>query len=165
MNLGNFTIKAAELVQQAQQLAFNSQNPNIETEHLLKAMLDQQDSPIEFLLKKNAVNLGQLETLVNQQLAKLPKIQGGEPAQSISREANNIILRAGAVLKSFGDEFVTPEHLLLAIQQGNVMVGISGTEGKVEAFIALMRPYGILELARTGRIALVRGNPRREEEE
>jgi acetolactate synthase-1/3 small subunit len=43
------------------------------------------------------------------------------------------------------------------IQHENVMVEISGTEGKVEAFIALMRPYGILELARTGRIALVRG--------
>ena len=44
------------------------------------------------------------------------------------------------------------------IQHGNVMIEISGTEGKVEAFIELMRPYGILELARTGRIALVRGD-------
>lgn len=43
------------------------------------------------------------------------------------------------------------------IQHSNVMMEISGTEGKVEAFIELMRPYGILELARTGRIALVRG--------
>jgi acetolactate synthase-1/3 small subunit len=51
------------------------------------------------------------------------------------------------------------------IQHENVMVEISGTEGKVEAFIELMRPYGILELARTGRIALVRGNVRREEQE
>jgi acetolactate synthase I/III small subunit len=46
------------------------------------------------------------------------------------------------------------------IQHGNVMIEISGTEGKVEAFIELMRPYGILELARTGRIALVRGEPK-----
>jgi acetolactate synthase-1/3 small subunit len=46
------------------------------------------------------------------------------------------------------------------IQHENVMVEISGTEGKVEAFIELMRPYGILELARTGRIALVRGDAR-----
>jgi acetolactate synthase-1/3 small subunit len=43
------------------------------------------------------------------------------------------------------------------IQHQNVMIEISGTEGKVEAFIELMRPYGILELARTGRIAMVRG--------
>ena len=53
MNLNNFTIKAQEAVSQAQQEAFNNQNPNIETEHLLKALLTNEDSPIEFLLKKN----------------------------------------------------------------------------------------------------------------
>jgi len=118
MNLGNFTIKAAELVQQAQQLAFNSQNPNIETEHLLKAMLDQADSPIDHLLKKNNVTVNLLESKLDELLAKLPKTSG-EPAQSISREANSVVLRAGAALKPFGDEFVTPEHLLIAIVQGN----------------------------------------------
>lgn len=45
------------------------------------------------------------------------------------------------------------------ISRGDMMIEISGQEGKIEAFIDLMRPYGILELARTGRIALVRGNP------
>lgn len=119
MNLNNFTVKAAEIVQQSQQIAFNNQQANIESEHILKALLDQQDSPIEYLLKKNAVNVTQLETQLDQQIGKLPKVQGGEPAQSISRDANNIILRSGALLKSFGDEFVTPEHILLAIQQGN----------------------------------------------
>ena len=62
MNLGNFTIKAAEAVQQAQQLAFNLKNPNIETEHLLKALLDQEDSPVDYLLKKNNVTLNLVET-------------------------------------------------------------------------------------------------------
>ena len=51
MNLGNFTIKAAEAFQQAQQIAFNSKNPNIETEHILKALLEQEDSPVDYLLK------------------------------------------------------------------------------------------------------------------
>ena len=119
MNLSNFTIKAAEAIQQAQQLAFNHQNANIETEHLLKALLDQQESPVEFLLKKNAVNIHQLESKLKAQIDQLPKIQGGDPAQSISRDANNTILRAGSVIKQFNDEFVTPEHLLLAIVQGN----------------------------------------------
>lgn len=119
MNLNNFTVKAAEIIQQAQQLAFNAQHTNIETEHLLKALLEQQDSPIEYLLKKNAVAVNQLSQQLDQLLSKLPAAQGGEPAQSISRDANNVILRAGAALKSFGDEFVTPEHILLAIQQGN----------------------------------------------
>jgi len=118
MNLGNFTIKAAEAIQQAQQLAFNSKNPNIETEHILKALLDMEDSPVEYLLKKNNVTVNLVASKLDELLDKLPKTNG-EPAQVIGREANNVVLRAGAVLKSFGDEFVTPEHLLLAIVQGN----------------------------------------------
>lgn len=118
MNLGNFTIKAAEAVQQAQQLAFNAQNTNIETEHILKALLDQQDSPVEYLLKKNNVTVNLVESKLDEAINRLPKTSG-EAAQSIGREANNVVLRAGASLKSFGDEFVTPEHLLLAIVQGN----------------------------------------------
>nr|WP_294903078.1 ATP-dependent chaperone ClpB [uncultured Lacibacter sp.] len=118
MNLGNFTIKAAEAVQQAQQLAFNAQNTNIETEHILKALLDQQDSPVEYLLKKNNVTVNLVETKLDEAIARLPKTSG-DAAQMVGREANNVILRAGASLKSFGDEFITPEHLLLAIVQGN----------------------------------------------
>jgi len=119
MNLSNFTIKAAEAIQQAQQIAFNNSNSNIETEHLLRSLLDQQDSPVEYLLKKNAVNINQLETKLDDLISKLPKIQGSDPAQSISRDANNAILRAGAAIKQFNDEFVTPEHLLLALIQGS----------------------------------------------
>src|SRR3954447_13455939 len=118
MNLGNFTIKAAEAIQQAQQLAFNAKNPNIEAEHILKALLDMEDSPVEYLLKKNNVTVNLVENKLDELLNKLPKTSG-EPAQMIGREANNVVLRAGADLKTFGDEFVTPEHLLLAIVQGN----------------------------------------------
>lgn len=118
MNLGNFTIKAAEAFQQAQQIAFNAQSPNIETEHILKALLDQEDSPVEYLLKKNNVTVNLVESKLDELISKLPKASG-EAAQQISREANNVVLRAGAVLKQFKDEFVTPEHLLLAIVQGN----------------------------------------------
>src|SRR5688572_30836871 len=119
MNLNNFTIKSQEAIQQAQQLAFNGQNPSIETEHLLKALMSEDDSPIEFLLKKNNVNLNFADTKLNESLGKLPKIQGGEPAQVISRDMNNVMLRATASLKTFNDEFVSVEHLLLAVLQGN----------------------------------------------
>ena len=122
MNLSNFTIKAAEVIQGSQQIAFNHSNPNIETEHMLKALLEQQDSPIEFLLKKNAVNTQQLESRLDQLIAKLPKVSG-EAAQNISKDANNVVLRAGAALKQFKDEFITPEHLLLAMVQGNDNTG------------------------------------------
>ncbi len=122
MNLGNFTIKAAEAFQQAQQIAFNAQSPNIETEHILKALLDLQDSPVDYLLKKNNVTVNLVDTKLDELINKLPK-SSGEPAQQISRDANSVVLRAGATLKQFKDEFVTPEHLLLAIVQGNDSTG------------------------------------------
>jgi len=122
MNLSNFTIKAAEAIQQAQQLAFNAHHLSIETEHVLKALLDQADSPVEYLLKKNNVTVNLLQTKLQELTAVLPRTEG-EPAQQISREANSVMLRAGAALKAFQDEFVTPEHLLLALVQGNDSTG------------------------------------------
>ena len=119
MNLNNFTIKAQEAIAQSQQLAFNNKNPTIEIEHLLKALLSEEDSPIEFLLKKNNVNTSFIEIKIDESLQKLPKVQSGEPAQSVSRDMNSVVLRATGALKTFGDEFVSVEYLLLAILQGN----------------------------------------------
>ena len=119
MNLNNFTIKGQEAIAQAQQQAFNNQNPTIETEHLLKALLSDDDSPIEFLLKKNNVNVNFVESKIDESISKLPKVSGGEPAQAVSRDMNSVILKATASLKSFGDEFVSVEHLLLALLQVN----------------------------------------------
>jgi len=119
MNLNNFTIKAQEAVAQSQQQAFNNKNPNIETEHLLKALLSEDDSPIEFLLKKNNVNVAFVETKVDESINKLPKVQSADTAQNVSRDMNSVILRATSALKTFGDEFVSVEYLLLAILQGN----------------------------------------------
>ena len=119
MNLNNFTIKAQEAIAQSQQMAFNNKNPNIETEHLLKALLTEDDSPIEFLLKKNNVNVNFVETKIDESIQKLPKVQSGEPAQNVSRDMNSVVLRATGALKTFGDEFVSVEYLLLAILQGN----------------------------------------------
>ena len=119
MNLNNFTIKAQEAVSQAQQQAFNNQNPIIETEHLLKALLTEADSPIEFLLKKNNINVAFVEAKIDESLKKLPKQSSGEPAQSVSRDTNSVVLRATAALKTFGDEFVSVEYLLLSLLQGS----------------------------------------------
>ncbi|HOZ80292.1 MAG TPA: ATP-dependent chaperone ClpB [Ferruginibacter sp.] len=119
MNLNNFTIKAQEAIAQSQQQAFNNQNPNIETEHLLKALLTEDDSAIEFLLKKNNVNVNFVESKIDESIKKLPKAQSGEPAQMVSRDMNTVMLKAASNLKAFGDEFVSVEHLLLAVIQGN----------------------------------------------
>src|SRR6478735_4449051 len=119
MNLNNYTIKAQETIQAAQQSAFNNGNPNIETNHLLKALLADKDSPVEFLLKRNNVNVAFTETKIDESIAKLPKTQSGEPAQSIGRDLNNVLLKANNSLKEFKDEFISPEHLLLGLLQVN----------------------------------------------
>lgn len=119
MNLNNFTIKAQEMLQQAQQSAFNNSNPNIESAHILQSLIDDKDGPVEFLLKKSNANTVMIHTRLVESLDKLPKQTTGDAGQSISRDANNIILRAGATLKDFGDEFVSSEHLLLAILRGS----------------------------------------------
>jgi len=119
MNLNNFTIKAQEMLQEAQQSAFNNGNPNIETGHILQAMIDDKEGPVDFLLKKSNASLNLIHSKLEESLGKLPKQSAGDAGQMISRDANNVILRAGAALKDFGDEFVSPEHLLLAILRGN----------------------------------------------
>ncbi len=119
MSLQNLTIKSQEILQQAQQLAFSAGNTSIETEHILKALLNDKDSPVEFLLKKNNVNLSYVEDKLDEALLKLPKVSAGEPAQSLSRDANNVLLRSTASLKTFKDEFVSVEHMLLALTQGS----------------------------------------------
>ncbi|MEO5968207.1 MAG: ATP-dependent Clp protease ATP-binding subunit, partial [Ferruginibacter sp.] len=122
MNLNNFTIKAAEIFQQAQQLAFNNKNPNIETEHILQALIDAKDTPVDYLLKKNNVTTNLVENKLKESINKLPTTSG-EPGQNLGRDANTAILYAGSILKSFNDEFVTPEHLLLSIVHGNDETG------------------------------------------
>ncbi len=119
MNLNNYTIKAQETIQAAQQAAFNAGNPNIETNHLLKALLSDKDSPVDFLLKKNNVNVAFVESKVDESIVKLPKTQSVEPAQSISRDLNTVFLKANNTLKEFKDEFISTEHLLLSLLQVN----------------------------------------------
>lgn len=115
MNLNNYTIKAQESIQAAQQQAFNSNNPSIETNHLLKVLVADKDSPVEYLLKKNNVNVQHLLTKIDESISKLPKQNGGEAAQQISRDLNNALLKANTSLKQFNDEFVSVEHLLIGL--------------------------------------------------
>ena len=117
MNLSQYTIKAQEAIQSAQQLAYNNKDAAIETLHLLKAILFDKDSPTEFLLKKNNLNPLLIMQKVDAALPGLPKQASGEPATNLSRDLNSVLLKANGALKTFGDEFVTVEHLLIAILQ------------------------------------------------
>ena len=119
MNLNNYTIKAQETIGAAQQLAFNNGNPNIETTHLLKALLKDEDSAIDYLLKKNSVNTGLIQSKLEESLKRLPKANGVEPATTMGRDLNNVLLKATASIGKFKDEFVSVEHLLLGLLQVN----------------------------------------------
>ena len=122
MNLNQYTIKAQEAIQAAQQLAYNNQHAFIETAHLLKAILGDKDSPTEFLLKKNNVQPAWVVQKLDALFEKLPKQHTGEPASALSKDLNAVLLKATASLKDFGDDFVTVEHLIVGILQVNDVV-------------------------------------------
>jgi ATP-dependent Clp protease ATP-binding subunit ClpB len=144
MNLNNFTIKAQEAIASAQQIAFNNQNPTIENEHLLKVLISDQDSTIIFLLKKNNVNIPFVITKLDEAIKALPTTQSAEPAQNVSRDLNSVILKAGTILQTFKDEFVSVEHLLIAIVKGTdkvakILKDAGATEKGLEAAIIELR--------------------------
>ena len=116
-----YTIKAQEAIQGAQQLAYSNKDAAIETLHLLKTILLDKNSATEFLLKKNNVNPAVVTQKVEAQMSTLPKQLSGEPASQLSRDLNSVLLKASSALKTFGDEFVTVEHLLIAMVQVNDM--------------------------------------------
>ena len=115
MNTSNYTIKAQESLQAAQQEAFNNNNPSIETNHLLKVLIKDEDSSVSYLLKKNNVNIAFVSSKLEDTIKRLPKISTGEPAQNMGRDLNTALLKANASLKQFNDEFISVEHMLLGI--------------------------------------------------
>ena len=113
MNFNNYTIKSQEAVQQAQQLAQGLGHQQIENEHLLKAIFEIDENVTPFILKKLNVNLALLQQVLTKQLESYPKVQGGDIM--LSREAGKTLNEASIIAKKMNDEFVSIEHLLLAI--------------------------------------------------
>lgn len=118
MNLENFTIKSQEVIQHAQQLAMQADHQQITNEHILRSLLSEDEEVSGYLLKKLNVNVNFLQQKLDEQLQKLPKIEG-QGGQYLSREANMAIAKSSTYLKEFGDEFVSAEHLLLGILASN----------------------------------------------
>ncbi|WP_109299008.1 ATP-dependent chaperone ClpB [Aquimarina sp. AU474] len=113
MNFNNFTIKSQETVQQAQQLAQGFGHQQIENEHIFKAIFDVDENVLPFLLKKLDVNLALLQQVLDSTLESFPKVTGGE--LQISREAGKSLNEASIVAKKMNDEYVSIEHLIMAI--------------------------------------------------
>jgi len=113
MNFNNYTIKSQEAIQQAQQLAQSLGHQQIENEHIIKAIFEVDDNVLPFILKKLNVNIDILKLALDKQLESFPKVSGGE--LQISREASKAINEASIIAKKMNDDYVSVEHLILAI--------------------------------------------------
>lgn len=117
MNLNNFTIKSQEAIQAAQQLAQQLGHQQIENEHLFKGVLEVDENVLPFILKKLNVNAGTLQLALDKQLESFAKVSGAD--LMLSREANKSLNEAAIIAKKMKDDFVSIEHLILAIFKSN----------------------------------------------
>ena len=117
MNINKFTIKSQEALQQAVELVRRGSGQVIEAQHLLSSVLNIESSPAKFLFSKMGVSLERINEELTSELARLPKVSGGEPY--LSREANDILTKAEDIASEMKDEYVALEHLLLALVEAN----------------------------------------------
>ncbi|MDY0089448.1 MAG: ATP-dependent chaperone ClpB [Flavobacteriaceae bacterium] len=113
MNFKNFTIKSQEVIQQAQLLAQSFGHQQIENEHIFKAITEIDENVTPFILKKLDVNISLFKQILDSTLQSFPKVGGGEIM--LSREAASTLNEASIISKKMNDEFVSTEHLILAI--------------------------------------------------
>ncbi|WP_375772268.1 ATP-dependent chaperone ClpB [Archangium gephyra] len=122
MRLDKYTVKAQEAIQEGQSLARRADNPNYEPEHLATALLGQKEGIVEPLLRKIGVDVKLFAGRLGEALQKLPRMQGGEGA-TLSQRLLKTFDKAEDEAKSLKDDFISSEHLLLALAQDKGAVG------------------------------------------
>ena len=142
MNFNNYTIKSQEAIQRAQQLAQGLGQQDIQVEHIFKGIQEVDNNVLPFILKKLQVNTTTLNQAVEKAFASYPKVQGGQ--MSLSRTAGEVLTEASNIAKKMNDEYVSVEHLLLAIfkiknQVGQALKEQGVTEKEFEKVIAELR--------------------------
>ncbi len=120
MNLNNFTIKSQEAIQQAQQIAMTQGHQAIETGHILLGILETDENATPFLLKKLNVNPAMIKQVTERIVNSYPKVSGG--GQYLSQNSNKVLVKAVNLLKDFQDEFVSVEHIVLALMDAGDQV-------------------------------------------
>ena len=113
MNINKFTIKSQEAIQLSQQLAQSFGQQQIENEHIFKAIFEVDENVAPFILKKLNVNVPLFQQIVDSTIQSFPKVSGGEIM--LSRTANTTLTEAEIIAQKMNDEFVSIEHLILAI--------------------------------------------------
>ena len=147
MNISKFTQKSLEAVQNTKKLAYEYGNQQIDQEHLLYSLLTVEDSLIFKLITKMGISGDQFRDEVQQAIGKLPKVSGGQVY--FSNDANKVLVNAEDEAKAMGDEYVSVEHLFLAmLKQPN------------KAVKELFRLYGITKESFLQALSTVRGNQR-----
>ena len=142
MNLNNFTIKSQEAIQKSQEIALSYQNQSIECVHILKGIFHVDENIVPYLLKKMGVNVSLMQQAVDKIITSLPKVVGGN--QYLSSEANQMLVKSTQIATDMGDEFVSIEHLLLAMLKAKDTVATlfkdaGVTEKALQAAIADLR--------------------------
>ncbi len=142
MNTEKFTIKTQEMLRKAIDLASQSQNQGIEPEHLLLALLQEDNEVIHYLLSKVGASEGHIFSEVQQAVAHLPKVQGGEVY--LTSATNQLLLKAEALAQEMGDSYVSLEHLLLSLlvtkfEPGRILKGAGVTEEDLKVAITQLR--------------------------
>ena len=147
MNISKFTQKSLEAVQNTEKLAYEYGNQQSDQEHLLYSLLTVEDSLIFKLITKMGISGDQFRDEVQQAIGKLPKVSGGQVY--FSNDANKVLVNAEDEAKAMGDEYVSVEHLFLAmLKQPN------------KAVKELFRLYGITKESFLQALSTVRGNQR-----
>jgi ATP-dependent Clp protease ATP-binding subunit ClpB len=148
MDYEKFTIKAQEVLNEASGIAQKEDHSQVETEHLLLALLRQEDGIVSPIVKRIGADPGELIKSAETLVAAQPKIYGEAAQLYFSSAAAKILAKAGAEAASLKDEFVSTEHILIAIAAG---------EGKAPE---LLKKAGITKNAILGALKQVRGNTR-----
>ncbi|VXC14328.1 protein disaggregation chaperone [Flavobacterium sp. 9AF] len=113
MNFNNYTIKSQEAIQQAQEIAQRLSNQQIENEHIFKGILEVDENVTPFILKKLNINVELFKKVLDNTIQSFAKVTGGDIM--LSRDAGNTLSEASIIAKKMNDEFVSIEHLILAI--------------------------------------------------
>lgn len=142
MNLKNLTIKSQEALQQAQQIAQGFGQQQLENEHIFKGILEVDENVAPFILKKMNVNVNLFSQILDSTIQSFPKVSGGE--LMLSREAGSMLNEASVIAKKMNDEYVSIEHLILAIfksksKAAQILKDQGVTEKGLEAAIAELR--------------------------
>ena len=113
MNINRFTQKSVESINNSQKIAMDHGNQALEQVHLLLSLLEVEDSLIAKLLQKMGISPDSFERAVEEKINALPKVSGGQ--QYFSQDANKIVMNAEDHAKAMGDEYVSVEHIFLAL--------------------------------------------------